>query len=303
MTARSQTPLVTVIVPCFRQAAFLPAAIGSILAQTVTDWECLIINDASPDDTREVARRFTGDRRIRYLEHANRGVSYTRNRGLSEARGRYIQFLDADDFIAASKFELQLNVLAPKSGLSLSYCDYCYCSQAGELLPNHNWYRSPCLTQGKALEDLAIRWEKDLSIAIHSFLFDAKIFREHGVRFDENLPANEDWDCWMQVFSLKPSIKYVNEKMAFYRIHDTARTRDGRLLRDGFLKALRKQQAIFAGDTEMSALLARKIRMTKHAYRAFSPWRRFLRGIYSPPRRWLKTLLVRAGWTKSRHIA
>jgi len=284
-------PTVSIIIPCYRQAVYLPDAVGCVLAQTIGDWECLIVNDGSPDDTPDVAQRLMTDPRIRYLEHPNRGVSYTRNRGLEECSGRYVQFLDADDLLTPDKLEIQLAALSDIEDVALAYCDYRYCSPDGTVLNDHPWYRSPRLTPGRELPDLATRWESDLGIAIHSFLFDARIFRQHGVRFDESLPANEDWDCWMQVFSLHPTVRYVDRPCALYRLHHDARTRNASLLRTGFLAALRKQRLIFRDDPEMTALLVRKTSQVRRVYRSASPWRRTVRALTAKPIGWLRKVL------------
>lgn len=285
------TPLVSVIIPCYRQAGFLPQAVGSVLAQTCPDWECLIINDGSPDNTRTVAEPFLTDTRIRYLEHSNRGVSFTRNRGIDESRGRYIQFLDADDLITPMKLESQTTALRGVPELAVAYCDYRYCTPDGVVMEDHPWYRSPRMQDGHELEDLASRWEIDLSTAIHGYLFDARIFRDHGIRFDEMLPANEDWDCWMQVFALRPKAVYIDKPCALYRLHELSRTRNGAMLRAGLLAALKKQERIHRSDPHMRTLLHEKTRLVKRAYRPWSPWRCALRRFTSVPRGFLRRFL------------
>src|SRR5450432_4194524 len=102
---RSSAPLISVIVPCYRQAKYLPDAVKSLIGQSYRHWECIIINDGSPDDTREVAaEQVRLDSRIRYVEQANGGCSSARNRGLTEANGDFVQFLDADDLLLPDKF-------------------------------------------------------------------------------------------------------------------------------------------------------------------------------------------------------
>ena len=92
-------PLVSVIVPCYKQAQYLPEAIDSVLAQTYPGVECVVVNDGSPDDTEAVARRY-GDR-VRYVARPNGGISAARNSGVAFARGDYLKFLDSDDLLTA----------------------------------------------------------------------------------------------------------------------------------------------------------------------------------------------------------
>ena len=87
-----------------------------MLGQTIDNLECIVVNDGSPDTTREVAMQLaSGDPRVRYIEQMNRGLAAARNRGLGEARGRFIQFLDADDVIAPDKLRIQTDVLRAAS--------------------------------------------------------------------------------------------------------------------------------------------------------------------------------------------
>src|SRR4051812_15947600 len=105
-------PLVSVIVPCFGQAHYLPEAVGSVLAQTFTDWECIIVDDGSPDDTAAVAARLAaGDDRIKIVRQENRGLPGARNAGIRAARGRYILPLDADDRLEPTMLEKTVAVL------------------------------------------------------------------------------------------------------------------------------------------------------------------------------------------------
>lgn len=89
-------PEVSVIIPCYNHGHYLPHAVNSVLAQTFTDWEAIIVDDGSTDNTREVAAQFT-DERVRYVHQENRGLSGARNTGIRAAQGAYLAFLDADD--------------------------------------------------------------------------------------------------------------------------------------------------------------------------------------------------------------
>src|SRR5256885_924618 len=89
--------LVSVIIPCYRQAQFLPAALDSVLAQTHLDIEPIVVNDGSDDDTDAVARRYGS--RISYLRQGNSGLPAARNAGIRKARGKFLLFLDADDLL------------------------------------------------------------------------------------------------------------------------------------------------------------------------------------------------------------
>lgn len=285
-------PTVSVIIPCYNQRRYLPDAVGSLEAQTFADWECIIIDDGSTDDTAEVARSLTNeDPRLRYIHQPNSGVSRARNHGLDEARGRYIQFLDADDMLAPEKLALQLEALSSAGGLALAYCDYTYCAEDGKPIRDHICYRSPVLDAEDPLRDIALGWETKLCIPIQCFLLDARFFAEHGLRFDESLPNNEDWDCWMRIFAMRPDARYIDRKLAIYRYVESSRSNDRVLMRSGFLRAIRKQRDLLRDDPEMRAVLTKKLRTTAYLYRDFAPVRRIVMGLLVRPRLFLRRRL------------
>ncbi len=91
-------PLISVIVPCYNQAQYLEECLQSVLDQTYQNWECIIVNDGSPDHTEEIAKRWLEkDNRFRYIYKDNGGLSSARNAGIREAKGEYLFFLDSDD--------------------------------------------------------------------------------------------------------------------------------------------------------------------------------------------------------------
>ena len=261
-------PLISVIIPCYNQARYLPEALESLLAQSLQDWECIVVNDGSTDNTIEVAAAYEArDSRIRLVSQKNRGLSGARNRGIDEAKGNWIQFLDADDFIAPEKFQLQIDALIEVKGLALCYSDYLNCHQddVNQTVKRDN-FPLPRFILDNPLHDIAARWETQFSIPVHSYLFDANFFREKGIRFDETLPNHEDWDCWMQIFALEPIVKLTPGPLATYRICDAAMCMNKQRMWHGFRKAIRKQQRVFRHDPVMRRILSDKFREMKNAY-------------------------------------
>src|SRR5262249_50697164 len=103
-------PLVSVIIPCYKQARYLPEAIDSVLAQIYPNVEVIVVNDGSPDNTEAVASRY-GDR-IRYVWRPNGGISAARNTGIANMRGLYVKFLDSDDYLHPEQIAWQMEALA-----------------------------------------------------------------------------------------------------------------------------------------------------------------------------------------------
>lgn len=131
-------PTVSVVVIFYNAAPFLAEAVDSVVAQTYSDWELLLVDDGSTDGSTAIAQQYVAaePRRVKYLQHPGRqnlGMSATRNRGLTEARGAFVAFLDADDFWHPDKLERQVALLDanPSAGLVAGRKEYWY-SWSGE---------------------------------------------------------------------------------------------------------------------------------------------------------------------------
>jgi glycosyltransferase involved in cell wall biosynthesis len=119
MSVGAVMPLISVVMPVFNAADTLPLALASLQAQTCENWECIVVNDGSTDDPEKIVRAVC-DARIQYHSlDRNRGRGYARQCGLEMSRGRYITFLDADDWIYPEKFDEQTNLLEEQSDLAL----------------------------------------------------------------------------------------------------------------------------------------------------------------------------------------
>ncbi len=113
--------VVSVIVTCYNNAQYLDEALESVIAQTFSKWECVIVNDGSTDNTEEVSRKWViKDERFKYIYQENRGVSNARNLGISQAEGEFILPLDADDKLSSNYIESCLNEMVLKN-LTVAY--------------------------------------------------------------------------------------------------------------------------------------------------------------------------------------
>ena len=125
MDRNHATPLVSVIMPAYNAEPFIEEAIASVIAQTVADWELIVIDDCSTDDTVQIVSAFVRqDPRIQLLTNAsNMGVAKTRNRGLELCRGQYVALLDSDDYWKPRFLEKML-ARAEQTGADIIYCSY-----------------------------------------------------------------------------------------------------------------------------------------------------------------------------------
>lgn len=121
-----KTPLVSIVLPTFNRQAVLDRAVRSVIAQTVQDWELILIDDGSTDETPALTNRYAaelGDR-FQFIRHPNQGSSNARNRGIEASRGRFVAFLDSDDEFAPTKLERQLALFKKRPELGFVYSDY-----------------------------------------------------------------------------------------------------------------------------------------------------------------------------------
>ncbi len=155
-------PTVSVIIPTYKHRDYVLDSIASVRAQTFADWELIVVNDGSPDDTHEVLAPLVREGVIRYIEQKNQGQGAARNRGLAEAKGEFIAFLDDDDVWPADVLEWEVKLMRahPEAGVVCGVHQQLGATEptVGELdgrLEEINdeelFDGSPCMSPGQAL--------------------------------------------------------------------------------------------------------------------------------------------------------
>jgi len=210
-----QEPLVSVIIPCYNHGKFLGDALNSVIKQTYTHWECIIINDGSTDHTEEISLKWVKkDERIKYYSKANGGLSSARNFGLNRSSGKYIQFLDADDTITPGKFENGIGLLnSDRENNTIVVSDFLMLDAgSGDKLPA---YCDLSKTEF-SFNSILTGWDDKFTIPIHCAIFPANYFQK--IKFDETLRAKEDWVMWLTVIkAYNPRVIFENKPFAVYR--------------------------------------------------------------------------------------
>ena len=196
---------VSVVIPCYRQAHYLPTAVESALAQTYPNVEVIVVDDGSDDDTAAVAARYGG--RVRYVRRPNGGLAAARNTGFAASTGAYLKFLDADDHLAPEQLERQAAALAGRTDAVSATAVRAY--QEADPARFTDW--PPPVRS--FFPDLL--HQPDL--AIHAFLFPAEIVRAAG-GFREELRISEDWDFYCRVGRLRPAVVRDDRVGAYYRL-------------------------------------------------------------------------------------
>ncbi|MDC0834855.1 glycosyltransferase [Geitlerinema sp. CS-897] len=228
-------PTVSIIVPSYNRAYIIDRAIDSVLAQTVADWELIVVDDGSKDNTQQVVEQF-GDSRIRYLRHdPNRGVCAARNTGIEAASGTYVAFLDSDDRWRPEKLEKQLRVFAnspPKVGIVYTWLGFT------DAQGNLKRVRNP-RDRGNLRENLLF----SNLIGTPSTVMVKRDCLDRGVWFDRQLRCGEDWDFYLQLAQVC-DFEVVPEVLVDYCDDETSRSTDG-------AKATKNSQIVIEGHLRL----------------------------------------------------
>ncbi len=230
------SPTISVVVTSYNYGRYLDDALASVKAQSFQDWECIIVDDGSIDNTPEIAREWAGrDLRFIYLRQENAGLSSARNAGLTKARGRYIQILDADDTIKPEKFKVQEKLLSALPEGSLVYSSYERLDESGNT-PRHTALPS-MVPRGPLLASLIRDWERNFSIPPHCFMFRRSDLETVG-HFAVELETHEDLDLYLKLAAAGVGFVHHDDALAVYRRHSANMTRDRARMNRGYLLAL-----------------------------------------------------------------
>lgn len=220
-------PKVSVVMPIYGVEKFVAAAIDSVLAQTFTDFEFIIVNDVSPDRSLEICLQYT-DERIRIVNHEeNRGLAGARNTGIREAKAEYIALLDSDDMWEPEKLEKHVEHLDNDPSIGVSFARSAFVNELGERM---NTYQMPKLTEITA-EHLLCRNPIGNGSApvLRRGVFDDIGFQEnfYGTEetyyFDDRFRQSEDIECWIRIASLTEwKIEGLTEPLTLYRLNSAS---------------------------------------------------------------------------------
>jgi glycosyltransferase involved in cell wall biosynthesis len=222
-------PLVSIIVTCFNQAPYLERSVKSVLSQTFTDFECLMIDDGSTDNTREIAEHLMSiDSRVKYFHKENGGVSSARNFGFRQAQGEWIHFLDGDDWIDENKTSFQLSHLEDGSDGkdTIFYSDYerVFMDKEQNIIKRQvnviGFLTSEQLIERLLIPDFLA--DSPFPVLQQCMLMNRSIFQKKI--FDERLKALQDRDFPLEL--LVSGVKFIYTPIvgAFYTKHQTNRT-------------------------------------------------------------------------------
>jgi glycosyltransferase involved in cell wall biosynthesis len=245
--------LISVVIPCYNQAHFLSEAIQSVLSQSYTDFEVIVVDDGSTDDTAEVALGYVAaDRRVRLIRQENRGLAGARNRGLAASRGEYVVFLDSDDRLVEEALEVGVRELASHPECAFVSGHYRPISADGDP------YAVP--RRARIDEDHYLALLRDNYISMPaSVMYRRWVFEEVG-GFNGSVDAAADWDLYLRVARRFP-IFHHGEVVADYRWHGSNMTADPALMLRSTVSVLRGQRQLVEGNKRYEQALEEGIKL------------------------------------------
>jgi glycosyltransferase involved in cell wall biosynthesis len=208
-------PKVSVIIASYNSAAYLPETIESVLNQTDQDYEIILIDDGSTDETDKVLEAYLPH--IRLFTQENKGPAVARNVGIQMAKGDYLVFLDADDLLLPDKLKAQLEYLEKYPHVDIVYCDGYYST----FLPDGTKKRQLFTDIGYLQKDLGTPPQSLIILAVqNAFPLHAGMVKKKSVLevdgFDVTLPALEDWDLWYRI-AQTDTFGYLDLPLVEYR--------------------------------------------------------------------------------------
>lgn len=216
---------VSIIIPCYNSAKYLGACMESVLTQTMPDFEAILIDDGSTDDTLTIARRIAAqDARVRVLGQANSGVSAARNLGLAHCRGEWVTFVDSDDMITPDALEALLS--AAEEGVDMVVCAHRTFTEDGGgeiVIPETRWMDLRGEAKRRAAALRLIEGDSVLNIMCNKLHRRALLERE-GLRLTEGLRIAEDALFNLEAVLCGQGIAYVNRITYLYRTHAASAT-------------------------------------------------------------------------------
>lgn len=196
--------MISVVIPCWNHARYLPDAVGSVCANEGVEYECIVVNDASPDDTHEVAMELA----LKYAPvvyvnlEENRGLSGARNAGIAEAQGKYIVCLDADDKMSPRYLEAAHRFLDDGCA-DVAAVDAIYFGQYAGIAP--------------VPDEIVLSIQLYTNTMNYASAYRREMWKALGGYDEQMRDGYEDWEFWIRVLKAGYSIKKLYGKYFFYR--------------------------------------------------------------------------------------
>ncbi|MGC9261052.1 MAG: glycosyltransferase family 2 protein [Phycisphaerae bacterium] len=235
-------PLVSVVIPAYNPGPFLDEAVRSVIAQTFTDWECIVVDDGSTEDISRVEKM---DSRVRMVRQVNRGLAIARNAGIASAASELIALLDADDLWEPSKFARQVPGMLADAEVGLSYTGFSFIDADGKAT-GPGW-------AGPRLTYLEMLGKPGGPLPSATMLRRSALQLVGG--FDCFHGGHEDIDVWLKVARYF-KVEFLPDALTLYRVHGGNMSGRYRMMHDSITDVLRKHESMARARGDAAALRA-----------------------------------------------
>ena len=234
-----ELPKISIIIPCYNAEEHLRETLDCLKKQTISDWECIVVNDGSKDNSLAIAKEFsTNDSRFRFIDKENEGPAIARNTAIATSSGKYILPLDADDLIAPTYAEKAVKYLEehPKTKLVYCQCEFFGDKEGLWNLPNYNYNE----------------------FIYSNCIFCSCIYRRKDYDktpgYNPNMKLmDEDWDFLLSLLGPDDEVYCIPEPLFFYRQHGITRNRSNRSETDkSHLQLMLNHPGLYTRDLEKS---------------------------------------------------
>jgi glycosyltransferase involved in cell wall biosynthesis len=264
-----ERPTVSVIIPAYNSAKYLPQAIDSVLQQTYNDYEIIIINDGSTDNTPEVIQPYLKLSAVRYFAQENLGVSAARNRGLQEARGEFIAFLDADDIYFPDKLQAQIALFAAHPQIGIVNSGFRIIQENGEpIMDVKRWKDIPDLTPEI--------WLLHKPVLPSAMMYRKEWFDRVG-EFDPELFSSEDVEVTLRMVAQGCQAMWLPEITIYYRRHQASVTWKHTLRQ---AENSEEMQNKFLARSDIPESMRKVERQSRHQHLVWLGWLCYQNGFY-----------------------
>lgn len=207
-------PKVSVIIPTYNNCHYITKAIESVLNQTYKDFEIIVVDDGSDDNTSSLISKY--GRKLKYFYQCNSGAASARNKGINESKGEYISFLDSDDYFYEDNLLKKIAFLERNLGIGLVFSDWNYVDEIGNYLNKGSLHFHYAQKKLSGLIFGELLYKRNF-IATPTVIIRRYVLEDIGL-FDPTIPSQEEYDLWLRISS-KYSSYYINEPLVNVIVH------------------------------------------------------------------------------------
>lgn len=246
--------MLSIIIPTYNRAHLISETLESIQAQTYKNWECLVVDDFSTDNTEEFINQYSlKDNRIKYLKNERKkGAQGARNTGILKSKGEYISFFDSDDTMFPERFEKQLSFLQKNTKIDVCTCYSHLVNDTNEITGAFTW-----ITKGNILKQLL---ERTTYVDYNSAVIRKNIFDSVGL-LDEDCPSYQEWDTYINIAQYA-NFGTVHELLINYHQRNSGRiSNDNQRDLDGQVYIYSKHKELFIENLGKDKYLSKIARL------------------------------------------